>query len=76
MFARFDENPAMTLQVIKETKCYGRTDARTDGRTDGRMDKVKTVYPLQTKFAGGINTGALILDYIHHMTLNLIAFLL
>ena len=50
MFARFDENPAMTLRVIKETKRYGRTDARTDGRTD-----VKTVYPLQTKFAGGYN---------------------
>ena len=42
MFARFDENPAMTLQVIKETKRYRRTD------------NVKTVYPLQTKFAGGI----------------------
>ena len=26
MFARFNENPAMTLQDIKETKCYGRTD--------------------------------------------------
>ena len=48
MFARFDENPAMTLRVIKETKRYGRTDAQTDN--------VKTVYPLQTKFAGGINT--------------------
>ena len=46
MFARFDENPAMTLRVIKETKPYGRTD--------GRTDNVKTVYPLQTKFAGGI----------------------
>ena len=66
MFARFDENPAMTLRVIKETKRYGRTDRRTDGRThgrtdrrtdgrtDGRTDNVKTVYPLQTKFAGGI----------------------
>ena len=49
MFARFDENPAMTLRVIKETKRYGRTDARTDN--------VKTVYPLQTKFAGGIICG-------------------
>ena len=49
MFARFDENPAMTLQVIKETKRYGRTD--------GRTDNVKTVYPLQTKFAGGITNG-------------------
>ena len=36
MFARFNENPAMTLQDIKETKRYGRTDARTDGRMDGR----------------------------------------
>ena len=50
MFARFDENPAMTLQDIKETKRYGRKHARRDGRTD----KVKTVYPPQTKFAGGI----------------------
>ena len=49
MFARFDENPAMTLGVIKETKRYGRTDARTDN--------VKTVYPLQTKFAGGIKNS-------------------
>ena len=24
MFARFDENPAMTLQDIKETKLYGQ----------------------------------------------------
>ena len=32
----------------------GRTDGRTHGRTDGRTDNVKTVYPLQTKFAGGI----------------------
>ena len=54
MFARFDENPAMTLQDIKKTKRYGRTDARTHGRTDGRTDNVKTVYPPQTKFAGGI----------------------
>ena len=56
MFARFNENPAMTLQDIKETKRYGRTDARTDTRTHGRTDNVKTVYPLQTKFAGGIIT--------------------
>ena len=44
MFARFNENPAMILQDIKETKRYGRTD------------NVKTVYPLQTKFAGDIMT--------------------
>ena len=46
MFARFDENPAMTLKDIKKTKHYERTDAHTD--------IVKTVYPPQTKFAGGI----------------------
>ena len=34
MFARFIENPAMTLQDIKETKRYGRTDARTDGQRE------------------------------------------
>ena len=58
MFARFDENPAMTLRVIKETKRYGRTDGWTDGWTDGRTDNLKTVYPLQTKFAGGITRGS------------------
>ena len=46
MFARFDENPAMTLQDIKETMRYGQTH--------GRTDNVKTVYPPQTKFARGI----------------------
>ena len=50
MFARFDENPAMTLEDIKETKRYGRTD----GRMHRRKDNVKTVYPPQSKFAGGI----------------------
>ena len=29
MFARFDEIPAMTLQDIKETKCYGQTHRGT-----------------------------------------------
>ena len=36
MFARFDEDPVMTLQDIKETKRYGRTHGRTDARTHGR----------------------------------------
>ena len=36
MFARFDENPAMNLQDIKEAKRYRRTDGHTDGRTHGR----------------------------------------
>ena len=55
MFARFDENPAMTLQDIKETKRYGqdgRTHTWTHTHTDARKDNVKTVYPPQTKFAG------------------------
>ena len=59
MFARFDENPAMTLQVIKETKRYGRTDGQTDGRTHTRTDNVKTVYPPQTKFARGYKKQSL-----------------
>ena len=54
MFARFDENPEMTLQDIKKTKRYGRTHGRTHTRRDARTDNVKTVYPPQTKFAGGI----------------------
>ena len=49
MFARFDENPAMTLQVIKKTKRYGQTDAR--------MDNVKTVLPTTNKVCGGYNNS-------------------
>ena len=55
MFARFDENPALALQDIKETKRYGRTDGRTHGHTHAHTDNVKTVYPPQTKFAGGMS---------------------
>ena len=33
MFARFDENPVVTPQGIKETKSYGRTHVRTDAGT-------------------------------------------
>ena len=58
MFARFDENPALTFQDIKETKRYGRTDGRTDGcthgRTHARTDNVITVYPTTNKVCGGI----------------------
>ena len=46
MFAKFDEIPAMTLQEIKETKRYGRKHTH--------KDNMKTAYPPQTKFAGGI----------------------
>ena len=43
----------MTLEDIKETKRYGGTD----GRTHAHTDNVKTVYPPQTKFVGGIIIG-------------------
>ena len=59
MFARFDENPGMNLEDIKKHVTYGRTD----GRTHGRTDNVKTVYPPQTKFAGGI----MIWEYLEHI---------
>ena len=52
MFARFDENPAMTLQDIKETKRYGRTHARTDGHTDGQRENS---IPTTNKVCGGYN---------------------
>ena len=57
MFARFDENLALTLQDIKETKRYGPMDGWTHTRTDGQTDNMKTVYPPQTKFAGGIKSS-------------------
>ena len=37
MFAKFDEIPAMTLQDIKETKRYGRTNGRTDGQRENSI---------------------------------------
>ena len=46
---RRTENPAMTLQDIKETKRYGRMDRHTHARTDN----VKTVYPTRNKVCGG-----------------------
>ena len=50
MFARFDENPAMTLRVIKETKRYGGTHGRTDARTDGQRGNS---IPPTNKVCGG-----------------------
>ena len=46
MFARFDENPAMTLQVIKETKRYGRTHGQRENSI-----------PPTNKVCGGYNKG-------------------
>ena len=56
MFAKFEENPAMTLQDIKKTKCYGRTDGqthtRTHARTHGQRENSK---PTTNKVCGGYN---------------------
>ena len=53
MFARFDENPAMTLQDIKKAKRYGRTDARTDGQRENSIPTTnKVCRGIKTKFAG------------------------
>ena len=48
MFARFDENPAMNLQDIKETKRYGRTDGQTDTQRENSI-------PPTNKVCGGYN---------------------
>ena len=71
MFARFYENPAMTLQDIKETKRY----RWTHGLALARTDNVKTVYPPQTEFAGGINinkTGIFAIQFyfLHFYNVN------
>ena len=47
MFARFDENPAMTLQD-KKTKRYGRLDAHTHGQRENSI-------PTTNKVCGGYN---------------------
>ena len=52
MFARFDENPAMTLRVIMETKRYGWTDTWTDARTEGQCENS---IPTTNKVCGGYN---------------------
>ena len=44
MFARFDENPAMALLDIKETKRYGRTHGQRENSI-----------PTTNKVCGGIN---------------------
>ena len=48
MFARFDENPAKTLQDIKETKRYGQTDGHTHGQRENSI-------PTTNKVCGGYN---------------------
>ena len=50
MFARFDKNPAMTFQDIKETKRYRRTHAHTDVRLSNFT--CQSLYCLHTQSRG------------------------
>ena len=43
MFARFDENPAMTLQDIKKTKRYRRTHTRTHRQRENSLPTTNKV---------------------------------
>ena len=53
MFARFDENPAMTLQGIKKQNV---TDGQTDGRTGARTDRqCENSIPTTNNVCGGYN---------------------
>ena len=54
VFAKFDEIPSMTLEVIKETKRFGHTVGPSVGLTDGLSDNVKTVYPLTKHSLRGV----------------------
>ena len=59
MFARFDENPAMILQDIKETKHYGRTDGHTHRRTHTRTDRQReNSIPTTNKVCRGNNNNS------------------
>ena len=57
IFARFDENPVMTLQDIKETKYYRRTETHMDGRRENSI-------PTTNKVCGGYNKNDLICNVI------------
>ena len=58
MFARFDENPEMTLQDIRKQNV---TDARRHGDTDGRThgQRVNSI-PITNKVCGGYKSKNLI----------------
>ena len=55
MFARLDENPAMTLEDIKETKRYGRTDGRTHGQCENSIPTTNKVCGGYKNCSGDIN---------------------
>ena len=51
MFARFDEIPAMALEDIKETRCYGGTDRQTYAQTQAHTHKQReNSIPSQRQF--------------------------
>ena len=62
MFARFDENPAMNLQDIKETKRYGRTERRTDRQRENSIPPF---------FAHPINLKGLVVSYIFRRLIHI-----
>ena len=64
MFARFDENPAMTPQDIKETKRYGRKHARTHGQRENSI-------PTTNKVCGGYNKMLVFRAGIHKMLVKI-----
>ena len=59
MFARFDENPAMTLEDIKETKRYGRTHGQRENSI-----------PTTNKVCGGYKNYQLMLNYSIYLYAN------
>ena len=62
MFAKFDENPAMSLQDIKETKCYRQTHGQCmDGRTHGQRENS---IPTTNKVMGGGGGGWGIINFL------------
>ena len=65
MFARFDENPAKTLQDIKETKRYGRKHGWTHAHTDGqRENSIPTTNKVCGGYKNSVGTDQLILRNI------------
>ena len=56
-YARFDEIPSKTLNDIKETKCYGRTDGRTDVWMDGQRENSIPTHKHSLRGGGGGGRG-------------------
>ena len=72
VFAKFDEIPSMTLQDIKETKCYGHTFVRSFVRTDGQRGNS---IPSHKHSLRGVLIHTLSLLLVNEYTLKLFLFL-